>query len=262
LVPLYNQAIKARGDAKTTGSRWRQINDCILSFSAERTIDGFGEKILEGISSLIGFGGSGCIIDARDERPRIVKHVNSERKWMEHFNHYYNRIAASPAKEERAFSAGLEELRQINRREYINDFLLPQKISSSAGLMLCDERGGFDFCFVFNRLESERAFDEEELQALGVIQLHVKQRYSMLRMVEELRRLPVMRMELGEGARLLSERECEVANLLFRRMKPVQIASELRISPLTVKKHIANIYAKLNVKDRRQLFERMRPEIG
>ena len=50
----------------------------------------------------------------------------------------------------------------------------------------------------------------------------------------------------------LTERETEVLVLLGWRYSNKEIAKELNISPLTVKKHASNIYRKLHVKNRRQ----------
>jgi DNA-binding CsgD family transcriptional regulator len=48
----------------------------------------------------------------------------------------------------------------------------------------------------------------------------------------------------------ISERELEVLNLLADGLMATSIASELRVSPRTVHRHLANIYSKLGVHDR------------
>ena len=54
----------------------------------------------------------------------------------------------------------------------------------------------------------------------------------------------------------LSERELEVLARLSRRLSNKEIADELFISPLTVKRHASNIYDKLGVANRRQAIRR------
>ncbi|MEM1324120.1 MAG: response regulator transcription factor [Bacteroidota bacterium] len=53
----------------------------------------------------------------------------------------------------------------------------------------------------------------------------------------------------------LSKREIEILKLLVNGKKYRQIAEELFISPLTVKKHVSNIYEKLHVSNRAQVIQ-------
>ena len=55
----------------------------------------------------------------------------------------------------------------------------------------------------------------------------------------------------------LTERELEVLGGLQRRLSNKEIAEELAISPLTVKRHASNIYGKLGVASRRQAIRRV-----
>lgn len=60
----------------------------------------------------------------------------------------------------------------------------------------------------------------------------------------------------------LSEREKEVAWLIYRGFTNRQIAEELFIAETTVKKHVTHIYEKCNVSGRKELKERCRNEKG
>jgi LuxR family maltose regulon positive regulatory protein len=53
----------------------------------------------------------------------------------------------------------------------------------------------------------------------------------------------------------LTNRELEILDLLAQRFQNKEIAEKLFISPETVKKHLNNIYGKLNVSSRRQAVE-------
>ena len=52
----------------------------------------------------------------------------------------------------------------------------------------------------------------------------------------------------------ISEREKEIIHLILKNKSNKEIEDELYISPHTVKNHIYNIYQKLNVKNRGELF--------
>jgi LuxR family maltose regulon positive regulatory protein len=59
----------------------------------------------------------------------------------------------------------------------------------------------------------------------------------------------------------LTNRELDVLDLLSQRLRNKEIAEKLFISPETIKKHLANIYRKLDVSSRRQAVERAK-QIG
>ena len=56
----------------------------------------------------------------------------------------------------------------------------------------------------------------------------------------------------------VSEREAEIVSLLVEGLSNQEIAKKLFISPNTVKTHIKNIYAKLGVSNRLQLFNSLK----
>ena len=54
----------------------------------------------------------------------------------------------------------------------------------------------------------------------------------------------------------LTNRELEILNLLTQRLRNKEIAAKLFVSPVTIKKHLTSIYAKLNVTGRLQAVEK------
>jgi DNA-binding NarL/FixJ family response regulator len=55
--------------------------------------------------------------------------------------------------------------------------------------------------------------------------------------------------------KMLSDREAEILKHLVDGMDHIEVAEKLFLSPHTVRKHIANIYAKLHVKNRSQVVK-------
>lgn len=56
--------------------------------------------------------------------------------------------------------------------------------------------------------------------------------------------------EMKESSISLSERESEVLKFLTQGLSNKEIAERLRLSPLTVKRHVENIFKKCQVKNR------------
>lgn len=63
------------------------------------------------------------------------------------------------------------------------------------------------------------------------------------------------------GTELLSKREKEVMELLIKGKKRKEIAEELFVTESTIKKHSASIYRKLDVGNKKELFEKVKSEI-
>lgn len=66
---------------------------------------------------------------------------------------------------------------------------------------------------------------------------------------------PVTELQEQEELKNLSERETEILRLLIDGMDHKDVAERLFLSPHTVRKHIANIYAKLHVTSRAQIVK-------
>jgi LuxR family maltose regulon positive regulatory protein len=67
--------------------------------------------------------------------------------------------------------------------------------------------------------------------------------------------------ETAAGVDLLTDREIEIVGLLGERLSNKEIARRLFVSPETVKKHLFNVYSKLDVHGRREAF-RKASELG
>ena len=239
-------------------SGWINVNDFLLSVSSADSIREFNNGILNEIPGLIPFENSGIFMKLSENlKPTISESVNLSKKWNDSFNEYYYKISNSPDFDENIFTANFRELKKDHNSEYYNDFLVPQDIHYSVGFPIFAEGNKPTHTLVLNRTKAEGMYNAEELSLMKIIQPHISVYYRMLSMLESFRKLPVLISELETDNRLLSRRESEITYLLLQRLKPDNIAKELKISILTVRKHIQNIYEKLNVADRKQLFQKI-----
>ncbi len=150
----------------------------------------------------------------------------------------------------------LLDWRQLQHTEYGADFMNPQGIGSSLVIPLLEETGHFLGAIAINRLKGTGSFNEQDLAIMQVVQPHLSNFYAMHAL------LVVYDDQLPDAAALastyktLTRREAEIAALICRRFSTGMIASKLLISPATVYRHIANIFAKLNVFSRDELQEK------
>ena len=97
-------------------------------------------------------------------------------------------------------------------------------------------------------------FTDEEMQIFGEINEHLCSRFSVVypngvnRFMVDCATDPII------AAYSLSPREWEVVCLLMRGTSRADIADELSISVNTLKRHIANIYRKMDVSSEMQFF--------
>lgn len=243
---------------RITDRAWLKLNGFLLSAGSAESVEDLNREILQNISSVIPFDNSGVSISlSKGLDPKITTSVNSENKWNDSFNSHYHEISVFPDFDRNIFYADNRKIRDTFKTEYYNDFLLPQKIRFTAGFILFSRENIPCGTFVLNRSGSCGMFSDEELFFLKISAQHISNYTRMLSISESVKKIPVMMTELETGNKLLSPRETEIVSLLMQRMKPSEISQELKISLLTVRKHIQNIYDKLNVMDRQQLYQRI-----
>ncbi|MBN2401067.1 MAG: response regulator transcription factor [Spirochaetes bacterium] len=245
--------------ANLSKTLWEKLNEFLLSLNSVESIEQLNYLVLNEISAIIPFDNSGVLIElGRDFKPEIKESINLEKKWIDLFNTYFYETIAPPDYDKIVFSADHRQMK--TQHEYYNEFLAPQNIKNVAGFAIFGRQNTPTHSVLLNRTKSEGMFRANDLIILKTIQPHISGYYRMLSVTECLRKLPVVAPELDPDNRLLSGRESEITCLLLQRLKPVDIAKELKISILTVRKHIQNIYQKLNVSDKQQLFRKIQQD--
>jgi DNA-binding CsgD family transcriptional regulator len=243
--------------SKTT---WAKIHDFLLSIGPIVSVDELNSRILANLPDLVHFENSGVLIDLdKDLKPEINARnsIRIKKDWSAAFNDYYHRIGVFPDIDRNIFSADYLNTGKYDKDEYVNDYLRPQGIYYSAGLIIFGRENTPIHFVVLNRTSDEHRFSPVELAVLKIIQPHLSNYYKTAYELEGFRRMPLLLTELEKHTEVLSPRESEIVYLLALRFKPAEIAGKLKISHYTVRKHIENIYKKLNVTDRHQLFQRI-----
>lgn len=136
--------------------------------------------------------------------------------------------------------------------EFYRDYLLPQKIPYSCGIILIEEEKLIGVISIF-RSREWGDFTEKELFILNIFKNHLTK--IIMRCLQRQKQTIVF-----EDSNL-TPREREIAEMIFSDVPNFNIAQMLYISANTLKKHSSNIYRKLGVSSRNQLRQ-MLSEIG
>lgn len=117
-----------------------------------------------------------------------------------------------------------------------------------------DERGRTDVLYAFFKSSD---LLETQTALLGMIMPHLD---AALRSLECLPN-PAKKIVESNGNAIISERECEVMNLVLLGNTNVEIAKLMSISPNTVKNHLKTIFRKMEVSSRAEAVARYMIEI-
>lgn len=141
----------------------------------------------------------------------------------------------------------------IEKNKCYQEFYIPHNLYHSLQISLSLHET-FLGSLSFYRSEEQEEFSDYELYFFNLFKDHLA-----LRLYKELERdmgklvnidASVGRMKYG-----LTSRECEIARFLIDGLDVEEISGSLYISPNTVKKHIVNIYKKIGISSRRELYK-------
>lgn len=140
------------------------------------------------------------------------------------------------------------------KTEFFNDFLIPYGVYYAGGLTLVHNEVMLGTINFF-REKSQGDFSKSDLFIFEQLQKHLAYRlYTLNKTINH--SLSCTNMNKLEQY-YLTNRELEIIDYLLQRLYYKEICMKLFISQNTLKKHINNIYSKLEVSNRRELEKKM-----
>lgn len=176
----------------------------------------------------------------------VVDSLNNTRAVRE-FNEYYKYRQPPPERIEK-YSYAVDH-RQWENSEYYTDFIRPVRIRHS----LVPIKRSLMYNFSIQRAGNP-GFSDGEAWLAGLISDHVECIYSCLTKIEKLEGELYSRIDLDRLHCRLTPRESEIIRMILLRFSVEEIAAYLCISRRTVEAHIADVYRKLNIRSRYELF--------
>ncbi len=137
--------------------------------------------------------------------------------------------------------------------KFYNEFLLPRNIPFEAGIILVKKGVLVGVISLYRSLEVGD-FHSKDLYILDRLKHHIANMCYSLKTNETNESTLSSQKRTDYGAFDLSKRESEIISLISKGFSNDEIATKLTISISTVKRHIYNIFKKLDVSSRTQLI--------
>lgn len=233
---------------------WSRINDYLLEVGSARDANEFGRRALSCLNDLVAYDGNG-LFAVNDGTGRMRVFVSSiASKWIELYHNYYWKVQPPLP----SSNTKIIDYRELRHTEYATDFISPQGIRYTAAIYNLKSVDNNPVGLIINRSKTSPGFSEQERMILEVIQPHLSNLYAIHTL---LARSDIMQLPdaatIASDFKCLTKREAEIAALICHKFRTGMIATQLMISPMTVYRHVANIFTKLNVFDREELVERL-----
>lgn len=242
-------------------TEWNTINSILLEIYTIKNIDIMAEKLLKMFRMLIPYSNGYFVV--LDKNQNIIYDRSffigiDEQKKKEYVNYFYEkdylRFVYDIITETTVYrDTDIIEEDVRTKTEFYRNFLMPLKVPYGAGILLMRNEKLIGIINLFRNKELGD-FTEKDIYILGVLRKHLANiTYDLLNDSIGVKNQESKLEGLYDDYNL-SDREKEVTRLIKQGKTNIDISDEMMISISTVKKHIYNIYAKLNVKSRTQLL--------
>ena len=245
---------------------WTKIHEFLLDVGNVREPKNFCVKIIRRIHRLIPY--DQARIYFMDDTGKIVDEflLGVEQRWSDVYREHYSKMRNSyytisadnsttrrgPEKGRYLFpriTGAVYDWADRERDEFITDYIMPQRLSHSAGFVLYNTAGLMKSVCCLDRT-SRSGYERKEIDTIATIQPHLDNLHRNL-FVPTAKYLSARNPEIQER---LTNRELEIATLLCRGMTPARISNHLCLSLSTTYTHIANMHKKLGVSNRQELL--------
>lgn len=231
---------------------WLRIFDYLAEVGAATDVDDLCRLAIARIPALIPVDPSAAFFSVKPSGAHYIREALalSQRDVDAHNDYYWRKTPLSPSTPLTTLVIDWHDYRHL---EFVANYLFPLDIGYSTGIYFYPP-GLPPSGFLINRPRRGRQLGKRERAIFFSLRPHLHNLYSIHAKMADLSERHLYAAEPAGDCRLLSKREAEVARLLCQRLSAAEIATRLLISPRTVERHIANIYEKLRVRNRRQLL--------
>ncbi len=235
---------------------WTKIHEFLLAASSQQTVQNFKSTVMNNISNLIHYDRSVDWFQMGKTSPiRLCDTIGCSEYWVQAHNNYYYQIAPPVWDPDSPSICFIDwSPHHLQNTEYYCDFVSPQGVYFGLGIVFHDNRDNPILTLTMTDSKYNYQKHQSIQHILKIIQPHLANYYSYLNLLASQGQKHLHLAELAADCKLLSKREAEIAGLLCQRLSVPEISSLLLISSKTAYRHVANIYEKLGVNNRKDLI--------
>ena len=238
---------------------WINIHEFLLKTGSIRVPKDFCLYLTENVNKLIHYDQARVYFINDNGKVYDTVLYGADRNWIEAYLQYYSKIEGG------RYSIGREGQRsksnvvnhtfdwsnpENKNNEFIMDYIKPHCLRHSLSILFHDASDLTKTIITFDRTSSSE-YTQKEILIFNIIQSHSDNLHKNLHVLQKRDR---SNLAAKESKELLTQRESEIVHLICEGVTPASISQKLCLSTSTVYKHIANIYAKMNITNRQELI--------
>ncbi|MBS7526906.1 helix-turn-helix transcriptional regulator [Fusibacter paucivorans] len=237
---------------------WMKINDFLLYIESLSDSKNFSMQVIQKLHTLIPYDRFSVFYVDSNGKLNDATIMGADEGWIERYFDYYSKLEQGNYSLLEKLNDGSSSKIKVKSRdwteskpnEFITDFIRPQGIKHSVGMMLHDVNDYSCIVFTLERTKLSK-YHASDIDTLSIVQPHIENLY---RKVLENGPKISKKDKYAKLRDVLTKREVEIAGLLCDGMTPRMISGKLYLSLSTTYKHIANIHTKLDVSNRQELI--------
>lgn len=252
---------------KITERQWKLINDITLRIHSIDDVTEMRKDFLSVCNALLHFDAASFYVQEGENPYGSPLGVNLTDEDFNRYIEYYSHIDPF-APLMKMFADSQDVIRtsdyvpmsEVDDTDYYKNVMAPKKVKYSL-IMPMVINGEWLGCLTLFRRSDKNDFSEQDMEIAAVLKKHIQvrlwreNRFAGMMVQEE--NLPEYSEFNGKMADKygLTERECEVIRMIVKSFTDDEISDAMSISKNTLKKHIGNIYNKMNINSRVALMK-------
>lgn len=242
-------------------NNWLLLNQIIYDIYNSTDSCSMRSKFLENIKMIIPYDKANFFLPDANKSEHFIKDPVSigfeKNAYDDYYSSYdkfdHNNWIFATAQNDAFIMSELLSSRELRNNVYVRNWLLPKKIEHVLLLSLSHNEMFMGVASLF-RINGSNAFVESDKEIMNLLKKHLSLYLYKDSCCKESLTIPQSFLEQYN----LTPRECEIISVLVSDKNTIEICSSMHISESTFRKHCSNIYQKLGINKKSELYKLLR----